>query len=231
MNKTRLARLFFMLISGTMLTDCAKQYVSIHDAMGAGFAHTEGKVAPLFLHGPGEALVAQWTFTPPVFFEEREASQLIAEELQLAGIVVDYSDVLVDDLTLKGRDGTIERDSWILDGYSSESNIGFEFVSKADFHMLMKPHSGLAYREDYYMVGAAEAIRSKFLDYGKIVLGVFYDPLVPVDEYLIWIREHPASVASVAEKYTSEQLRLQVKDFIAWLRQEGYLEPGDGEGE
>lgn len=231
MKKTRLTRLFFMLISGAILTGCSRQHISIDDAMGAGFAHMEGKVAPLFLHGPGEATVAQWTFTPPAFFEEEKARQLIIRELKSAGIGINFSDVLVDNLIQKQPSGATTVDTWILDGYGRSFNIGFEFVSKADFHMLMKPHSGLPFREDYYMIGAAEAVRSKFLNYGKIILGVFYDPLVPADLYVEWTREQPESVNRLTNDYITKQLRLQVQDFIDWLRQEGYLEPDDGEGE
>ena len=215
----------FFALAIVILTGCSRQYISIDDAMGAGFAHTEGKVAPLFVHGPGEGTVAQWTFTPPAFFEEEKARQLITGELKSAGIEINFSDVLVDNLDQKQPSGATTGDTWILDGYCRGFNVGFEFVAKADFHMLMKPHSGLAFREDYYMLGAAEAVRSKFLNYGRIILGVFYDPLVPADMYLEWTREKPESVNSLTNDYITKQLRLQVQDFIDWLYQEGYLDP------
>lgn len=202
---------------------CCKQYVSSNDVIGEAEENKEARIAPLFIHGPGHGELGRWSFTPPIFFKEEKARQIIMEEFNEVGITIDITDLFIDEMNEENSNGLTGNAKWILDGYCTEFTIGFEFVSKEDYFDLVKPHKGFSFREDYYIIGAAEKVRSEFMAYGKITLGVFYDPLVPVDMYLHWAKENPEKIKDLAKEYTTTKLRLQVRDFIIWLEEEGII--------
>ena len=139
-------------------------------------------------------------------------------------------DDIEEDLKRYGYEKISACDRWVLDGYCSEYNIGFEFISKRDCSDL--GYEGQGWMWTYYdMISASSKLRTMFYDYGKMTVGVFYDPLVHVDQWIQWNDEEWDRVSDLVEESVAWKLRAQAQDFIAWLRQEGYLEPDDRERE
>lgn len=239
MVKTRFMLLILVASSMAFLTSCCRQYLSSEKVIDAKFREREEKVAPLFKHGEGTTDHCGCTIGSScwhVYCDERETIALIIKELEKAGIEIDRLNVRVEGVRNFRKQRYLMRfcekvtncDRWILDGYCSEHNIGFEFISRGDCSDLGHEYLGWWWRR-YDMMAAAEDLRELLAEDGTMTVGVFYDPLFPVT-----LREY----GSYSEFYRNYDLingyvvwliGCQVQDFITWLRHEGYLEDGEGE--
>jgi len=235
LNLTKFVKLLLLCTFALMSFSCCRFYVSSKDVIADRFQDREEKVAPLFIHGEGVGTTGCWEWAPPVFCKEKVARGLIISELKKAGIEIDYTNVRIDDITkirrrdccMLGLEKLTACDKWSLDGYCSELNIGFEFVSKQDYFCLGPEHPRYYGNYDYNFIFAAEELRKKFDDYGKISVAVFYDPVQPIDESIQRSDEDWSLVSGLINEFVALLIRAQVQDFIQWLKSEGYIEDGE----
>ena len=193
------------------------------------------RIAPIFQHGSGRGTFGCVSTASPMFLTEDEARKVIMEEAASAGIrfELDVKTLEAVEIPLAAyaaanndsdrRTGAAKmrthRNSLILDGTDRRRNISFEFVSTGDFRK---------WDFDYYRsrttVDAidvrytAEALRhslTKTDDTG--VVGVFYDPV----HYIRYFE--PKQTEQDARQASIEDLKKQVRDFIAWLKAEGII--------
>jgi hypothetical protein len=244
-------------------------------ASEAGSAKAKSMVAPIFVHGEGRGGFGCVSVSPPIYFSEAEAFQVIQDEAAKAGIqfTLDSPDVADVDVPfseklkwsppqryrhdLRNSPYHLHEDSLlypeayktskyrliILDGYFGEKHIGFEFVSKQDYKDWI-PHvsypSGPVFEctadtEDYLnaATGFRDAIEHTLTSDQKekeIILGVFYEPAE--SSLSISFRKQKGKTSEVnvnsavrqpIKYYNEEYLRLQVRDFIQWLKSEGII--------
>jgi len=238
MKNIKFLKLLLPCIPALMAFSCCRFYTSSNDVIADRFQDREEKVAPLFIHGEGIGATGCWVWTPPVFCKEKEAREIIISELEKAGVRIDYTNVRIDDITkIKQRDCCmlgLEKltacDKWTLDGYCSELNIGFEFLSKEDYFCLGPEPIKYFGDYEYNFISVAEELRKKFEDYGKITVAVFYDPVQPVDKYVQRSDEEWLLVGDLVNAFVALMIELQVNDFLDWLREEGIIKSLD-EGE
>jgi hypothetical protein len=172
--------------------------------------HITSNIAPVFVHGEGRGAIGCVVVAPPVFLSEEEARQVVVEEFKKIGIELDAASY-----------------KYGLDGYSNEYKIGFEVVTAKDVFSF---RTGSV--KSWNLLKKAEKYRNKLsnnkgLSEGKVITGVFYDPL---QKYLSrysegYVEEHPDVVKSLgdAQIKSKELLSAQVVDFIDWLRTERLL--------
>ena len=184
---------------------------------------------PVFEHGSGRGSYGCSSVAPPVFLSEEEAQQVIREEAAIKGI--DFSGVktvegtfpatnLYEGKALKDAtwDGELE-----LDGYDKELGFGFEFISQKDVADWQVEGNILSSVESYDMKGTAERLAASLQN-----TAVFYDPGENWEDFE-W-KASEADYESYIEQFTAEQkaemtenLREQVRDFLAWLAAEGVI--------
>jgi hypothetical protein len=261
-----------------VLSGCARRYISSRDVIdqqevgekGASIQNEnkkeikreikKGLIGPVFDHGGGRGVTGCIVISPPVFCIEEEAKRLIIEELRKGGVNIDQTDVKIEEMTIKRyRDcctaGIVnlfgQEDKWILDGYSTELNVGFEFISTRDYWNLgsleVYKDSEEAYLQSpilgaariggwssvtsWDMIAAAEAMREKLKEYGKINAGVFYDPMLTIDRSALWDDEEWKKQKPLYDEALAFLLRKQVEDFIEWLRKEKIIDDIIGQGD
>jgi hypothetical protein len=237
-----------MLVVCSILCGCCRQYLSSEDVVDPKFGDRKEKIAPIFKHGEGRGILNN-KYQMQIPISDSVGNDIIISELAKAGVVIDYTDVWLKGVYVpKFRDccsGPFFRlfnaDKWFLDGYCSEYNIGFEFLSKKDYYhaaSLPPPYRyhdkliiimDIPTRPEYDFFEIAGILRERFVSYDRMTVAVFYDPLTYVDGELIHIAEKSKSGEVLMDSVIAEPLRAQVQDFIAWLRQEGYIGPDDGE--
>jgi hypothetical protein len=237
-KKTQCAQLSsVVLLLISFLPGCWHHYRSSGEVIDSKFRTREEKVAPLFRHGEGSTDHCGCTIGAScwyVYCNELGAIDVIIEELEKAGITIDRRNVQIEGprnfrrqkFLMKLYEQLTGYDRWILDGYCSEYNIGFEFISRSDCSDLGHEYRGWKWRR-YNMIAAAEDFREFIAQENTMTIGVFYDPLFPVP-----LRSHGSYRElyrnyALINGYVSWLLRCQVRDFISWLRNEGYLEPAN----
>lgn len=197
-------------------------------------------IAPVFLHGDGRGATGCVIMNPPLFLSEEEARQIIEEELLKERIIFDKKNVKLDEVMIREqyRFGKGEGIAINLDGYSSKYNLGYEVVTAQDYHQLGGPHEGSTVIS-YDLVKAAENLRDKMKDYGKMNFAVFYDPVqyyeagqkknttyedrysdiaVPPDD------DSDRNAVVAMRRKSAELLKRQVSDFVDWIKQEALFE-------
>lgn len=199
-------------------------------------------IAPIFIHGDGRGSTGCVVMNPPVFLSEAEARKVIEEEMMKEHIFFDKKNVQLEDVRIPE-----EFESWSregspvqLDGYSSKFNLGYEVVTQEDYHQLGGEHS-LSTVQSYDLVKAAENLRNKMKERGKMNFAVFYDPLediptspsknVTYEEMRYYYelddsdddRSSEGSRAAATQR-SIEVLRQQVADFIQWIKREGLFD-------
>lgn len=205
-------------------------------------------VAPVFEHGAGRGSFGCVSIAPPAFLSEEEALQVINEEAAKAGFSFTpkgqtLKDVRIpvtniypdrseqkegDEKLLKTKAGDLE-----LDGYDSEKQTGFEFISKDDIVGWYKQGNMMSTVEDYEMLDAARTLQNGLEGKtGETSVAVFYDPVAWIGKD--GIPENANSILKnesiqweekevMLKELSEEQLRVQVRDFIEWLKGEGII--------
>jgi hypothetical protein len=119
-----------------------------------------------------------------------------------------------------------------LSGLDPERRVAVEFITKANYRDLGGPGSTSTV-QDYDFKEVAGYIAAKVKKQGKepIYLGLFYDPAVRLDIETIHKKYEKTGVRAAwkeAEKEsknaTRNLLRLQVRDFVAWLKKQKVIE-------
>ncbi len=200
----------------------------------SGNNNSPGLSIPFFEHGNGRGSYGCVSVAPPVFLSEDEAAQVIREEVAKAG--VSFSDSksiegkfpatnLYGDESMKDAtwDGTLK-----LDGYDRTLGIGFEFISQQDVEDWQKNGNMMSSVSTYEMKDTAKRLSDSVKD-----VAVFYDPGMDwtnikfdynsysknYSDYQAYINEFTAA----QKAQMLENLRAQVRDFLAWLAAEGII--------
>lgn len=187
---------------------------------------------PFFEHGEGRGAYGCVMVAPAVYLSEEEALQIIKEEAEAKGVHFDDKKTIKgmffpstniyygDDDELGTWKGSLE-----LDGYDSDLQIGFEYVSENDVNEWAKKTDYWCSVSEYDMKGTAERL-------SKVVknTAVFYDPGAVSDAYEMDWEADAETMQAYEKKYQSDQkermqedLRAQVRDFLDWLAAEGII--------
>jgi len=169
-------------------------------------------LAQVFEHGEGRGAFGCVAVAPPAFLSEHDARQVILEEFAKAGVKFGDEKHAVPGLAQQGKPTDL-----VLDGYDPVHKIGFEYVSDEKYFALGGVQSGSTV-QDYDFKSVAQSLVKRTAGDHTAVIGVLYDPMgsMPRSE---WSKPTPRN------KDGEDQLRAQVRDFIAWLKAQGVLEP------
>lgn len=198
-------------------------------------------IAPIFIHGDGRGALGCVVINPPVFLSEEEARQIVESELKKENIVFDKKNMRLDDVIFQHEVmyHNVDSDTAVIDGYSSELKLGYDVITGEDYRKYVddKNYSTV---QSYDLIQAADNLREKIKENGKINMVVFYDPLEHMDSqteddsfYKNITRKEQDSDMDENEdtQYTYhvdktksiELLKRQVRDFIEWVHTEGLL--------
>jgi hypothetical protein len=202
-------------------------------------------VAPIFEHGDGRGSIGCVAVAPPVFLSEEEALQVINEELAQAGIETTGTNVVLDGVALSRRredyrmvDGEYKRE--VIEDEStrtplkadltdSKHHIAIEFLSNDDYFPLGGASSMSTVQSYDFKDIAKRVVDTVKKDGSGVYFGTFYDPMVSMrmDYSAGDIQEDWQTRWTEAREKGGEEarrlLRLQVKDFIDWLKGQGVI--------
>jgi hypothetical protein len=186
---------------------------------------------PIFEHGEGRGSYGCVMVAPAVYLSEEEAIQIIKEEAAAKGVVFD------DTRKVKGTrfpatniyPGDDDYETWRgeieLDGYDSDLQIGFEYVSVSDVSEWAKETDYWCSVDQYDMKGTAERLSEVVRN-----TAVFYDPGADPGTFEVDREADSETIERKFEQYESEQkelmldnLRAQVRDFLDWLAAEDII--------
>ena len=209
-------------------------------------------IAPIFIHGDGRGATGCVVMNPPVFLTEEEARQVIETELKKENIIFDKKNLKINEISFPKKWGFKENeaDTVIMDGYSSKYNIAYEFISADDYMHFGGEWDGSTVHS-YDLVKAAENLRNKMKEYGKLNTAIFYDPMMYPDNntsknstYRLLVEynnlldkdidneENKGKELGYSKyekqsknysKKSIELLKQQVRDFLEWIKKEGIL--------
>ena len=167
---------------------------------------------------------------PPVFLSEEEALQVITEELNSNGIVLSERDVKIDSVTITGKAMEFRQD-WIsdtrdwkfkelteqfeVDAVDPVNDVAVEYIAEKDEKFFF------AIDGIYGSRPAAELLTRQVSkqDIG-LRLGTFYHPQEGLPRKFRWARgEERQEAVEECERL----LRLQVNDFVDWLKGQGVI--------
>jgi hypothetical protein len=203
------------------------------------FAATEeGKitVAPIFKHGEGRGAMGCIVVSPPVFLSEEEGMQILREELAKSGIKLKAGSLLAGvriparlekrKLVDNGNGKKEYKDEFVevpsrakplkLGGIDSNKKIAVEFLSHKRYDDL-RGEDGIPLVQTFDFKGAAEYVAAQVKKQGRdqIFVGVFYDPLTKLSLKGDWKKDEKE-----AKENSAKELRLQVQDFVTWLKKQ-----------
>lgn len=206
-------------------------------------------IAPLFPHGDGRATFGCIVVLPPVCLSEEDARQVIVEEAQRHGIhfqeggTVRLRTDTKDWPVLAKRYCDVPRTiDFPLDGRDPEKGISFECLSafQDDSVMALYPELPRNFGCSVYEVNLprdASVLKTKIAQSGITdTVALFYAPMKQYDsdemkeegvDEAVKFREQAATFLERKTPETQallrEELRLQVRDFIDWLKAQGIL--------
>jgi hypothetical protein len=202
----------------------------------------EAKIAPVFEHGKGRGSFGRSSVAPPSFLSEEEAFQVIQEEaskydidfkkeaLLLSKVPIPETKLYLKSETYNEDGGTInstKTGSLKLDGFDEEKKIAFEFVSRDDYEE-WKVNQGVGSSvDDYDFLSTAKLLQKGLKNKNHDTsIGIFYNPMEMLSEEqrkeLTDTNNWQAAEVKVKE-IAGEQLRMQVKDFLEWLKAQGIM--------
>lgn len=204
-------------------------------------------VAPIFEHGNGRGSFGCVSVAPPSFLSEEEAYEVIQEEaekygiafereiLELKGVAIPETKYYLKPLQGEGfKDYLNEREAidstrrgdLTLDGYDESKKIGFEFVSREDYKQWSKEQTVRLSVDDFDFLTTAKLLQQGTDGKtGDVNLGIFYNPMAPYEELrkLDIERNDYGKMEQKTKEMASDELRLQVKDFLEWLKAQGII--------
>jgi hypothetical protein len=187
---------------------------------------------PIFEHGAGQGSYGCDSVAPPVFLSEEEARQVIREEAEARGVHFTGTLAIEGDqfpetslLPEEGKPLGTWKGMLELDGYDPDLGIGFEFVSSSDVESWAPEGERSGILDVWNMKDTAERLSQVVQN-----TAVFYDPGADYEAVKFnWHSENDDYKTRLAQ-YTAEQkeimieeLREQVRDFLAWLAAEGVI--------
>lgn len=208
----------------------------------AVFSVKTAGTAPLFKHGEARGTFGCIAVNPPIFLSEDEARQVVIEEAGKAGINFQPDVKTIEEIPVVVKNRRVQYDgenepekkniNLLLDGCEQKRGIAFEVVSSKDLRDLemYELSSSTVYSED--LEQCASEIREGLVKKKPgLTTGVFYCPgnaypegwynSLPGDNK-DWDAYRDKLRAEVSAK-SKDQLRMQVKDFIKWLKAEGVI--------
>ena len=199
-------------------------------------AESAGRVAPLFPHGEGRGSFGCVAVSPPVFLTEDEARKVILEEAKSAGLTfeldalklpgVEVPETDTQDWRGEGSFERYKRRDLVLDGFDRKRKVAFEFVSAHDVKEWERKDLPMRSSVSSYDVKqTAERLRAKLAATRQDHwIAVFYEPATGRADLRHDLKPRPwEEVRAKAANVDAEDLRLQVRDFIAWLHAQGVL--------
>ncbi len=180
------------------------------------------RIAPVFQHGEGRGEFGCMVTSPPVCLSEDEARQIINDEVKRLGFSFDAP--------------RSERLRQPLDGIDSKRKFAYVFVSRTDG----TTSYGATASEAKTLSRAREITTQLRREPSVQTVGVFYDPMPGTapsnviqfkrislakdradDELAARLRQD--ELAKNTPKEAAKQLRLQVRDFVKWLKAQGVI--------
>lgn len=210
-------------------------------------------VAPIFEHGKGRSAIGCSVINPPVFLSEQDAMQVILEEMKKAGLTrrddtTDLPDTSVPQ-TIQ-RDGS---KPIIFEGSNAKKKIGFSVVVEENYFYLGGERSHSTVQEFNYIDLAKKNRDYESQNNRNIYFGTFYDPaakgefksdrkyIKEIDALkkkqkktadLVWKDRMEDEINNLYRKWSTHEfskkkaqrlLRMQVRDFIDWLKGQGVI--------
>lgn len=229
----------------TIVSSTISEYVLVGEVPDAsvplaspdGYGKNLGTI-PLFIHGEGRGSYGCVSVAPPVFLSEEEAIQVIREEAEAQG--VHFSETIDIEGTFPATTWDLDSPfspttapgTWegklTLDGYDSNLNLGFEYVSHEDIKNWNSDTGYASTVIQYDYKGTAQRLSDATEN-----VAVFYDPASQdydaFDQGFDW-DDPSANISEYETQYTDEQkekviedLRAQVRDFLEWLKGQGVI--------
>ncbi len=173
------------------------------------------RVAPVFHHGEGRGGFGCMAIAPPVCLSEDEARQVINDEVKRSGLK----------FVAVSRGTSQKPTNPTLDAVDKKHNIAFAFISEDDGVIF----TGSTAYESNALAKAKSVAKSLKSTKGTQSIGVFYDPMPSrlvmnngeVDYNATIDRlEHSRKTGRATAE---QQLRLQVQDFVKWLKAQGVI--------
>jgi hypothetical protein len=172
------------------------------------------RVAPVFQHGEGRGTFGCVAISPPVCLSEDEARQIVNDEVKRAGLS------FTAEPDMRSR-----KPGQFIDARDKKRNVSYVFVSMGDG---ITPSRSSVFHSSPLSQAKSLVKHLKHAETGQTI-GVFYDPMTETavkknGEY-DWKasrsgREERQKAATVTAK---QQLRLQVQDFVKWLKAQGVI--------
>jgi tetratricopeptide (TPR) repeat protein len=186
----------------------------VHPARAAD-SRPKTYVAPLFRHGRGAGPVCDCAWGDATFLSEDVGREVIIKGMSKAGISFDKTDFdLTGEKLIDPEPGLPA--AFMIDGYSTAKNLGFEFVSLEDTASFGGITCG-SHDQNYDLRAVAENTRVMLAARGKINSLVFYDPVVLRGRRGVPARDGNA----MPEERNRKKVRLltaQVRDALEWIK-------------
>jgi len=178
-------------------------------------------VAPVFVHGEGQGAFGCVVVSPPTFMSEDEALLMIEEELGKQGLNLSRRDVTAAGVMIPAREEYWYKNFFgrmkieyrelpniskplTIDRQDPDKQVSVVFVSYGDYFERGGASSNSTV-QGYDLPEVARFVADKIKDTGPGgYFGVLYDPVADPGE-------------------AKELLRLQVKDFVDWLKAQGAI--------
>lgn len=189
------------------------------------------KIARIFSHGDGSGAIGCMVMSPPVFISEDEARKIIFTALKSENIDFSTTDTPVLKFTAPPianscyghEDHKSKKKAHVelkIDGYNKQYNLAIEYVSQADFKKFEAFDGCVSTVQVVHTKKAAELIRDELILQGKSNAVVFYDPL---PEFNFDPSQDYHDSEKNAHSKARQLLKLQVRDFIEWIKKEGII--------
>jgi len=238
-------RLVLGALSGAVFLMAASDAVAADKPVSSASA----RVAPIFIHGDGRGAFGCIAVNPPVFLSEEEARSVITDEARKAGldfapdaltvkqtrlpVTNPFAFLAQIDSRMKEPERPVKVGEVVLDGYDRKRQVAYEYVSHNDFDVWVDKTTKLQSSVyEYDLKGTADVLRVGLAAASpSTYISVFYDPVSAPPERKG--RKLPATDAewktvwekrkAAACQISEQQLREQVRDFIAWLKAQGVI--------
>jgi hypothetical protein len=190
---------------------------------------------PFFTHGTGRGAFGCDSVAPPAFLSEAEALEVINEVAAQEGLHFELNGQELKNINIpktstepseKNPVLGYKKGTLTLDGVDSAKKVAFEFVSQEDIEAWCAAPSG-ATVTSYDFIDTAKALSDSLSKTSSgMTVAVFYDPGYTYnDEVKKIVNENQESTTKQAKlkDVVKNDLRQQVRDFMAWLKAEGIV--------
>lgn len=192
---------------------------------------------------PGRGMLGCVVVAAPVFLSEEEALQVIKEELNAAGLNMSARDVPINSILIQGQrlqpgyewtsgyNGELLVDSTgplVVDMEDPARKVAVEYVSEKDFYPLGGGRERQGTMSSKTLAASlAERVNEEVKDHH---FRTFYDPATCIELYPL-LKASATNSSATTQPTTEAQalteskrlLRMQVRDFVDWLKAQGVI--------